>query len=90
MFTNRPYDEFSVVSTGPKCTLQASLEFRGSFPTSTISEVFSVRACLTTPFPSLPGYLGVKKLSITPGSDGSTVSYAYGTSSCRCVCVFDV
>ena len=32
MFTDRPYDGFSIVSTGIKCMLQASRQFRRVLP----------------------------------------------------------
>ena len=34
--------------------------------------------------------LGVRRLSITLGSGGSTVAYALTTISSHCVCVFDI
>ena len=65
----------------------------GSFPTWTISEICSVRARLTAPsnlYLVICIYdLGVRRLSINPGSGGSTVFYAYATNSSHSVCVFD-
>ena len=84
IFYNRPYNGFSVVSTGLKSTLEARC-FRRQFPNMDHYEVYSVRAHLTAHFhPYLVIYtydLGVRRLPFIPDSGGSTVSYAHVTSS---------
>ena len=65
MFTDSPYDGFSMVSTGLKCTLQVSVQFRGVFPPAVSQHRPYLRSALcarapNSPFPSLPGYLRLR------------------------------
>ena len=64
MFTDRPYDGFSVVSTGLKCTLQACVHLRRVFSLA-VSQMDYIWGLLSarapySPFPSLPGYLRLR------------------------------
>ena len=93
-FTNRPYDGFSNVSTGLKCTIQASVQHRRVLSPAVSKHGLYLRSAWCARAPShlylviYTYYLGVRRLSIILGSGGSTVFYAHTRSSFHCVCVF--
>ena len=61
MFTDRPYDGFSIVSTSLKCKLQVSVQFWKVLSLA-VSQHGVCLVCTPSysPFPSLPGYLHLR------------------------------
>ena len=98
MSTDRLYDGFSVVSTGLKCTILASVQLRRVFSMAVSQHGPYLRSaqCERLASPShlyLVIYtydLGVRRLPFALGGGGLTVSFAHTTSSSHCVRVFDI
>ena len=98
MFPNRPYDGYSVVSTGLKCALQARVQLWLVFFPAVSQHGLYMRsgwlACAWNPsdfcLVICAWDIGVRELSVIPGSAGSAVSYERGGQFSLCLCIWCV